>query len=110
MSAAKSTLSDDVHHRMLPPWGLYFLKFPMPFPHHPHFCDRVNYDDATPRMVTCNAFDSTQKESTTPKGVAFRHLAPRGSLLSSATPGYRKYNPDGADVSSSIDHHATTRG
>ena len=25
MSAAKSTLSDDVRHRMLPPWGLYFL-------------------------------------------------------------------------------------
>ena len=25
MSAAKSTLSDDVHHRMLPPWGLYFF-------------------------------------------------------------------------------------
>ena len=48
MSAAKSTLSDDVHHRMLPPWGLYFLKCPTPFPHHPHFCDRVNHDDATP--------------------------------------------------------------
>ena len=72
MSAAKSTLPDDVCHRTLPPWGLYFLKFPMPFPHHPHFRECVNYDDATPRMVTCNAFDSTQKESTTPKGVAFR--------------------------------------
>ena len=32
MSAAKSTLSDDVHHRMLPPWGLYFFNFPHPFP------------------------------------------------------------------------------
>ena len=30
----------------------------------------VNHDDAMPRMVTCGAFDSTQKESTTPKGVA----------------------------------------
>ena len=28
MSAAKSTLSDDVHHRTLPPWGLYFFKIP----------------------------------------------------------------------------------
>ena len=78
MSAAKSTLSDDVHHRMLPPWGLYFLKIPVPFHHHPHFCDRVNHDDAMPRMVTCGAFDSTQKESTTPKGVASAsHLPPR---------------------------------
>ena len=59
MSAAKSTLSDDVHHRMLPPLGLYFFKFLTPFPHHPHFCDRVSYDDATPQMVTCGAFDST---------------------------------------------------
>ena len=48
MSAAKSTLPDDVHHRMLPPWGLYFFKFLAPFPHHPHFCDHVNHDDATP--------------------------------------------------------------
>ena len=31
-----------------------------------------------PWMVTCDAFDSTQKESTTPKGVAFTlHLSPR---------------------------------
>ena len=78
MSAAKSTLSDDVCHRMLPPWGLYFLKFLAPFPHHPHFCDRINYDDATPQMVTCGTFDSTKKESTTPKGVASTsHLPPR---------------------------------
>ena len=48
MSAAKATLSDDVRHRMLPPWGLYFLKCPMPFPHHPHFHECVNHDDATP--------------------------------------------------------------
>ena len=74
MSAAKSTLSDDVRHRILPPWGLYFLKFPAQFPHHPHFCECVNHDDAMPTMVTCNAFDSTKKESTTPKGVAFRLL------------------------------------
>ena len=48
MSAAKSTLSDNIHHRMLPPWGLYFFKIPVPFPHHPHFCDRVNHYDAIP--------------------------------------------------------------
>ena len=70
MSAAKSTLSDDVHHRMLPPWGLYLFKIPTQFPHHPHFCESVNHDDAMLWMVTCNAFDSTKKESTTPKGVA----------------------------------------
>ena len=78
MSAAKSTLSDDVHHRTLPPWGLYLFKFLALFPHHPHFCGCVNYDDAMPRMVTCDAFDSTKKESTTPKGVASTlHLPPR---------------------------------
>ena len=31
-----------------------------------------------------------------------------GSLLSSATPGYREYNPDGVAVLLSIDYHATT--
>ena len=109
MSVAKSTLSDDVHHSMLPPWGLYFFKFPVPFPHHPHFCECVNHDDAMPRMVTCDAFDSTQKESTTPKGVAFRLTSStQGSLLSSATLGYRKYNPDGVAVLLSIHHHTTT--
>ena len=61
-------------------------------------------------MVTCNAFDCTKKESTTPKGVAFPHLAPRGGLLSSATPGYRKYNPDGVVVSLPIYYRTTTRG
>ena len=72
MSTAKSTLSDDVHHRILPPWGgCTCLKSPRHFPIDPHFCDRVNHDDAAPRMVTCDAFDCTQKESTTPKGVAF---------------------------------------
>ena len=71
MSAAKSTLSDDVHYRILPLWGLYFFKILASFPHHPHFCEYVNYDDAMPRMVTCDAFDCTQKASTTPKGVAF---------------------------------------
>ena len=70
MSAAKSTLSDDVHHRMLPPWGLYFFKFPRHFPIDAHSRGCVNYDDAMPRMVTCDVFDSTKKESTTPKGVA----------------------------------------
>ena len=106
MSVAKSTLSDDVHHSMLPPWGLYFFKFPVPFPHHPHFCECVNHDDAMPRMVTCDAFDSTQKESTTPKGVAFRLTSStQGSLLSSATLGYRKYNPDGVAVSLPICHN-----
>ena len=34
--------------RELPPWGLYFFKFLAPFPHHPHFCDRVNHYDAMP--------------------------------------------------------------
>ena len=78
MSAAKSTLSDDVRHRTLPPWGLYFFKFLVPFPHHPHFRECVNHDDAMPRMVTCGAFNSTKKESTTPKGVASTlHLPPR---------------------------------
>ena len=78
MSAAKSTLSDDVRHRMLPLWGLYLFKIPAPFPHHPHFCDRINHDDVMPWMVTCGAFNSTKKESTTPKGVASAsHLSPR---------------------------------
>ena len=71
MSAAKSTLSDDVHHRTLPPWGLYFFYSPRHFTIDARFCDRINHDDAMPRMVTCGAFDSTKKESTTPKGVAF---------------------------------------
>ena len=53
MSAAKSTLSDDVHHRMLPPWGLYFLKFLAPFPHHPHFRECVNHYDAMPAQWDC---------------------------------------------------------
>ena len=78
MSAAKSTLSDDVHHRMLPPWGLYFFNSSRNSIIDAHFRDRVNHDDATPRMVTCDVFDSTQKESTTPKGVASTlHLSPR---------------------------------
>ena len=45
--------------------------YPTPFPHYPHFCDHVNDDDTTPRMVICDVLDCTQKESTTPKGVAF---------------------------------------
>ena len=70
MSAAKSTLSDDVHHRTLPPLGLYFFNSPRHFTIDAHFCDRGNHDDAMPWMVTCDVFDSTKKESTTPKGVA----------------------------------------
>ena len=78
MSAAKSTLSDDVHHRMLPPWGLYFFNSPRHFHIDTHFRGCVNYDDAMPRMVACDAFDSTKRESTTPKGVASAsHLPPR---------------------------------
>ena len=56
--------------RKLPPWGLYLFKIPAQFPHHPHFCECVNHDDEMPWMVTCNAFDSAKKDSTTPKGVA----------------------------------------
>ena len=48
MSAAKSNLSDDVRHRMLPPWGLYFFKFPCKFPIDIYFRKCVNYDDAMP--------------------------------------------------------------
>ena len=49
MSAAKSTLSDDVHHRMLPPWGLYFFfNSPRNFPIDAHFHECVNHDDAVP--------------------------------------------------------------
>ena len=48
MSAAKSTLSDDVHHRMLPPWGLYFFNFSRHFPIDAHFCKCVNHYDAMP--------------------------------------------------------------
>ena len=78
MSVAKSTLSDDVRHRTLPPWGLYFFNSPRHFPIDAHFHECVNHDDAMPWMVTCGAFDSTQKESTTPKGVASAsHLSPR---------------------------------
>ena len=69
MSAAKSTLSDDVHHRMLPPWGLYFFNSPRHFTIDARFCECVNYDDAMSRMVACGAFNSAKKESTTPKGV-----------------------------------------
>ena len=74
MSAAKSTLSDDVRHRMLPPWGLYFLNFPRHFTIDAHFRECVNHNDAMPRMVACGAFNGTKRESTTPKGVAFRLL------------------------------------
>ena len=78
MSAAKSTLSDDVHNSILPPWGLYFFNSPRHFPIDTHFRGCVNYDDAMPRMVACDAFNSAKKESTTPKGVASAsHLPPR---------------------------------
>ena len=52
-----------------------------------------------------------QREKVQPPRVSTRLTSfTQGSLLSSATPGYQEYNPDGVDVSSSIDHHATTRG
>ena len=76
MSAAKSTLSDDVHHRMLPPWGLYFFKFLALFPHHSHFCDHVNHDDATP---------SRGNSPTNSKGTRARRCGrgyPEGVILS----------------------------
>ena len=76
MSAAKSTLSDDVRHRMLPPWGLYFFKFLMPFPHHPHFCNRINHDDVTPSRGTApqmaRAHARKGAGEATPKGLYAR--------------------------------------
>ena len=124
MSAAKSTLSDDIHHRTLPPWGLYLFKILTPFPHHLRFCDHVNHYNAMPRMVTCNAFDSTQKESTTPKGVAFPPTLLPGvasfrrqpQAIESITPmGLHHHQPlitapqRGDDARHGIYHHATTR-
>ena len=35
-------------HETLPPWGLYFFKILVPFPHHPHFRECVNHDDTVP--------------------------------------------------------------
>ena len=51
-----------------------------------------------------------RKKVQPPRGLHPSHLAPQGSLLSSATPGYQEYNPDGVAVSSTIDHRTTTRG
>ena len=64
--------------RKLPPWGLYFFNFSRHFTIDAHFRECVNHDDAMPWMVACDVSDSTQKESTTPKGVASAsHLPPR---------------------------------
>ena len=51
--------------------GCTCLKSPRHFTIDTHFCKCVNHYDAAPRMVTCDAFNSTKRESTTPKGVAF---------------------------------------
>ena len=51
--------------------GCTCLRSPRHFTIDTHFCKCVNYYDVMSRMVTCDAFDSTQRESTTPKGVAF---------------------------------------
>ena len=48
MSAAKSTLSDDVRHSILPPWGLYFFNSPRYFPIDARFRGCVNHYDAMP--------------------------------------------------------------
>ena len=48
MSVAKSTLSEDVRHRMLPPWGLYFFNSPRHFTIDARFCECVNHYDAMP--------------------------------------------------------------
>ena len=73
MSAVKSTLSDDVRHRTLPPWGLYFLKFLAQFPHHPHFCECANHDDVTPSRgiapSTAGACARKGAGEVTPKGL-----------------------------------------
>gem|GEM_PF-5130127 len=52
-----------------------------------------------------------QRKKVQPQGGSIRLTSfTQDSLLSSATLGYQEYNPDGVAVSSSIDHHATTRG
>ena len=46
-----------------------------------------------PRMVTCDAFDSTKKESTTPKGVAFHTPRSPGQPPIVGNPGLSKVQP-----------------
>ena len=45
---SESTLSDDIRHRMLPPWGLYFFNSPRHFTIDAHSRGCVNHDDAMP--------------------------------------------------------------
>jgi len=35
------------------PLGVVLFKIPAPFPHHPHFCDRVNHYNAMPAQWDC---------------------------------------------------------
>ena len=44
MSVAKSTLSEDVHHRMLPPLGLYFFNSSCNFPIDTHLLSHHNVE------------------------------------------------------------------
>ena len=84
MSAAKSTLSEDVRHRMLPPWGLYFFKFPVPFPHHPHFCDHVNHDDATPSRGIAHQWQGHAREKVQERLPRRGYTVDRAGLMSAA--------------------------
>ena len=51
-----------------------------------------------------------RKKVQPPRGSIHLTSFTRGSLLSSATPGYRKHNPDGVAPSLTIDCHITRRG
>ena len=48
MSAAKSTLSDDIRHSMLPLGGCTFFNSPRHFPIDARFRNRIDHDDAMP--------------------------------------------------------------
>ena len=67
-------------------------------------------------MMRCHrwlhvAHSIAQRKKVQPlRGLHSTHLAPRGSLLSSATPGYRMYTPNGVAPPPTIDYHTTTRG
>ena len=71
MGQRKLPCLDETHTKPYPLGGCTFFNSPRHFPFDAHFRECVNHDDVMPRMVTCDAFDSTLKESTTPKGVAF---------------------------------------